>query len=220
MKTPFRAAAWTSSSPSPAVAIRPSRVNSIMPSSSRTARASAGARSGPGSARPGRGRRSRSAPSPRATPRAGPAAIVPLAREDGMQGAVADPARRALLARLLGEEAHRLGEQAARRVGAREDLHAGGADAAAPLGERLARQRRVERGRRQDPARGTARDDRARLRGEPAGVVVDQAAERDVERRLVAAGLRATAPRDRPEPCGPPARRAGSARRARASRRC
>ena len=30
MKTPFRAAAWTSSSPSPAVAVRPSSVNSIM----------------------------------------------------------------------------------------------------------------------------------------------------------------------------------------------
>ena len=109
---------------------------------------------------------------------------------DVVERPVADPARSALLARLLGEEAHRLREQAERGVGAREDLDGGGADAAAPLGERLARQRHVERGGREDPARGAAGHDRARLGGQAACVVVDQVSERDVERRLVAARLR------------------------------
>ena len=82
---------------------------------------------------------------------------------DVMQRAVADPARRALLARLLGEEAHRLGEQAQRRVRRGEHLHCGRARAGAVLAQAVARERRVERSRRQDPARGATRDDRADL---------------------------------------------------------
>ena len=53
-------------------------------------------------------------------------------RRPKVERAVADPARGALLARLLGEEAHRLGEQAERGVGAGEDLDSRRADPAAP----------------------------------------------------------------------------------------
>src|SRR5206468_10530254 len=42
--------------------------------------------------------------------------------EQMVERAVADPARRALLARLLGEEAHRLREQPQDRIATREDL--------------------------------------------------------------------------------------------------
>ena len=51
----------------------------------------------------------------------GRAAVLELLAEM-VQGAVSDPAGRALLARLLGEEAHRLGEEPERRVALREDL--------------------------------------------------------------------------------------------------
>jgi hypothetical protein len=99
---------------------------------------------------------------------------------DVVEGTVADPAGGALLARLLGEEPHRLAEQAQRRIGGRKHLDGSRADAAAPGTEAFARERDVERSRRQNPARGAAGDDRARLVDEPAGVVVDQLTEREV----------------------------------------
>ena len=106
-----------------------------------------------------------------------------------VQRSVADPAGRALLARLLGEEAHRLSEQAEHRIARREDLHRRRARSGAPLAQRVTRQRNVQRGGRDDPARGPARHDRADLLGCAACVVVDQLPGRDVERRLEAARL-------------------------------
>ena len=159
-----------------------------------------------------------------------------LARERGAAGgevvepARADPARRALLARLLGEEPHRLGEQLERRVRGREDLHRRRADRGAPLRERLPRHGRVERGRRQDPARGAAGDDRADLLRRAAAVLVDQLAQRDPV--SAPRSSRASRQRRRETRAGRPSRRSGRARRttrrlaggsrgcARGSRRC
>ena len=83
------------------------------------------------------------------------AVVLELLREV-VERAVADPARRALLARLLGEEAHRLREQAKWRVRHGEDLHGGRARARSVLTQAIPRERRIERGRRKDPARGAA----------------------------------------------------------------
>ena len=143
---------------------------------------------------------------------ASPAAIA-------CQRAVADPARSALLARLLGEEAHRLGEQAQHGVARGEDLHRRRAGPAVPLPQRVARQRNVEGGRREDPARRAAGNDRADLVREAARVGLDERARRHVERRPVAPGLRSP-PRRPTTAARASTPRAGSARRARASRRC
>ena len=110
---------------------RPSSVNSttalILRAALRAGRrapASVRTRSASGTARPGRGRRSRSLhcvePLLDLRPASPPRPFELLA--EVVQRAVADPAGRALLARLLGEEAHRLGEQAQRRVARREHL--------------------------------------------------------------------------------------------------
>ena len=116
---------------------------------------------------------------------------------------VSDSARGALLARLLGEEPHRHREQPQERVRRGEDLEAGRAGAGAPVAELLARERDVERRRRQDPARRAPRHHRADLLGRAARVVVDQLPRRHVERRLVATG-RAHGSRHRPQPDGRP----------------
>ena len=79
-------------------------------------------------------------------PRHRRAAVLELLAEV-VERAVPDPARGALLARLLGEEAHRLAEQAERRVRRREHLERGRSGPGAVLREPVARQRGVERGR-------------------------------------------------------------------------
>src|SRR4051812_6057211 len=202
MKTPWRAAAWTRSSPSGALARRPSsvkltivltvcssycgltqRFEEIRPVAERISH-----REGRPLPKPAdRGCRHRVEPllRPLACHRR-PAALELL--DEMMHAAVSDPARRALLARLLGEEPHRLGEEPERRVRRREDLQRGGAGAGIPLAQALAGERHVEGIGREDPAGRAAEHDRADLPGRAARVVVDQLSRRYLEGRLVAAG--------------------------------
>src|SRR5574340_426657 len=163
MKVPCRAAAWTRSSPSGALTLWPSSVNSTIAVT--LPRPLEGREELRPDAHRVSHRHRRRLPEPadgRLLHRLEPLVHL-LPRHRGMpvlelpaevvERAVPDPARRALLARLLGEEAHRLAQEAERRVRRREDLHRGRARAGAPLAQPLAREGSVERGRREDPAR-------------------------------------------------------------------
>ena len=194
------------------------------PRAARPARAMAERRSAPGTATPGRARRSTSAPSPRATRRPSPViAASPCWSSSARWWSARLPIRHGVHFWHDSSAKNRIVSASRRSTG----YEAGKTWTAAEPGpaphsrERLAGQRHVERGRRQDPARRAAGDDRADLaRSKPPRVVVDQLPRRDVERRLVAARL-ATAPetdhRAGSALHSPPAR---IARRARASRRC
>ena len=207
MNVPCRAAAWTSSSPSGAG--RPPVERELDHRHHATSSVSGANSSGQCviAFRTGNGRRlaepadrgllHRQQPLVHLLARHRRAVVLELLREV-VERAVADPARRALLARLLGEEAHRLREQAKWRVRHGEDLHGGRARACPVLTQAIPRERRIERGRRKDAARGAAGNDSADLVRESARVLLDELARRHAVRRLVAAGLPDRA-RDRPE---------------------
>ena len=191
MKTPCRAAAWTSSSPSGALAGLPSSVKGteartgaliVQPPQARPGQRTDPARSGMrfsrGRARPVRAHRSTSGPSRRATLRAG--------RRDMTARPCSSSSRTWWRPRLpIRHGVHFWQDSSAkkrivsarrrrRRVRGREDLDARRADRAPHSRKRVACERHVERGRREDPERRAAGHDRADAPGRAAGVIVDQ----------------------------------------------
>ncbi len=178
MKVPCRAAAWTISSPSGALTVRPSSVNSTTPvtvppplRAARSARATAhrvSHRDRRGLAEAAdRGLLHREQPLVDLLPRHRRAAVLELLAEM-VERAISDPAGRALLAGLLGEEAHRLGEQAERGVAGGEDLERGRPDAGAVLAKtvagRAARRSPTAEGSRSPRRRARSRRPRPRSR--------------------------------------------------------
>src|SRR2546430_402250 len=136
MKTPCRAAASTSSSPSGALTVLPSSVNSTT-----TAIHSRRQLRPVPQRRPHRDRRGLAEAADRRRRHRPEPLLETLRRhldpalEEVVERAVPDPARRALLAGLLREEAHRLREQAPHGVARRKDLHAARPRTRAPRGE-------------------------------------------------------------------------------------